>query len=72
MPLDLTDDERAALIELLLLRSIENDRFPFSPRIKRQRAILAKFGIEYSPAEPLPPPNPSVEPSWRMARKQRR
>jgi|HubBroStandDraft_4_1064222.scaffolds.fasta_scaffold08045_4 hypothetical protein len=72
MPLDLTDDERAALIELLLLRSIENDRFPLSPRIKRLRAILAKFGIEYSPAEPLPPPKPSVEPSWRMARKQRR
>ena len=71
MPLDLTDDERAALIELLL-RTIENDRFPISPRIKRLRAILAKFGIEYSPAEPLPPPRPSAEPSWRMARKRRR
>jgi hypothetical protein len=72
MPLDLTDDERAALIELLLLRSIENDRFPLSPRIKRLRAILAKFGIEYSPAESLPPSKPSVEPSWRMTRKRMR
>jgi hypothetical protein len=71
MPLDLTDDERAALIELLL-RTIENDRFPLSPRIRRLRAILAKFGIEYSPAESLPPSKPSVEPSWRMARKRRR
>jgi hypothetical protein len=71
MPLDLTDDERAALIELLL-RTIENDRFPLSPRIRRLRAILAKFGIEYSPAEALPPSKPSVEPSQPTARKRRR
>ena len=41
MPADLTDDERAALIELLL-RTIENDRFPISPRIKRLTKTLAK------------------------------
>ena len=33
MPLDLTDDEKAALIELLR-GTIDRDRFPLSPRIR--------------------------------------
>jgi hypothetical protein len=43
--LDLTDEEAAALTQELH-DIVENDRYPFSPRIRTLRAILAK----------LPPP----------------
>ena len=49
--LDLTDDETAALLNLLT-ETIENDRYPASPRIRRVRGILAKLG----PMGPAPPP----------------
>jgi hypothetical protein len=53
MRLDLTDDEAAALIRELH-DIIESDKYPFSPRIRVLRAILAKLKPE--PArEPLPP-----------------
>jgi hypothetical protein len=42
MPRDLTDDDKAILIELLR-ETIERDRFPLSPKVKRLKAILAKF-----------------------------
>jgi hypothetical protein len=35
---------------------VENDRYPFSPRIRTLRAILAKLRPE-PVREPLPPPN---------------
>jgi hypothetical protein len=38
---DLTDDDKAILVELLR-ETIERDRFPLSPRIKRLKAVLAK------------------------------
>ena len=51
--LDLTDDEAAALTQELH-EIVENDRYPFSPRIQTLRAILAKLRPE--PArKPLPP-----------------
>jgi hypothetical protein len=34
---DLTEDDKAALIELLR-ETIERDRFPLSPKVKRRRA----------------------------------
>jgi hypothetical protein len=41
---------------------IENDRYPFSPRIRTLRAILAKLRPE--PArKPLPPPKVYAPPS---------
>jgi hypothetical protein len=40
--LDLTDEEAAALTEELH-DIVENDRYPFSPRIRTLRAILAKL-----------------------------
>jgi hypothetical protein len=53
MHLDLSDDEAAALIRELH-DIIESDHYPFSPRIRTLRAILAKLRPE--PArEPLPP-----------------
>ena len=53
MPLDLDDDETAALAEELHI-IIENDRYPLSPRILTLKAILGKIRPE--PArKPLPP-----------------
>jgi hypothetical protein len=45
----------AALIQELH-EVVENDRYPFSPRIRTLRAILAKLRPE-PVREPLPPPN---------------
>jgi hypothetical protein len=53
MHLDLTDDEAAALTAELH-DIVENDRYPFSPRIQTLRAILAKLRPE-PVRKPLPP-----------------
>jgi hypothetical protein len=53
MTLDLTDDETAALARLLR-RTIDEDRYPLSPRLAPLRAMLAK--IEPPQARPEPPP----------------
>jgi hypothetical protein len=50
-PLDLTDEESAALLRELD-NIIENDRYPSSLRIRLLRGILRKFG----PMAPAPPP----------------
>jgi hypothetical protein len=53
MHLDLTDEEAAALIKELR-GTIQNDRYPLSPRILALKGILDKLSPE--PArEPLPP-----------------
>jgi hypothetical protein len=52
--LDLTDDEAAALTQELH-NIVENDRYPFSPRIRTLRAILGKLRPE-PVRKPLPPP----------------
>jgi hypothetical protein len=51
--LDLTDEETDALARLLS-RTIDDDRYPLSPRIQRLKAILTKIRTE-PPREPLPP-----------------
>jgi hypothetical protein len=51
--LDLTDDEAAALTQELH-GIVENDRYPFSSRIRTLRAILAKLRPEPM-RKPLPP-----------------
>jgi hypothetical protein len=53
MNLELSDEEAAALIRELH-DIIESDKYPFSPRIRALRAILAKLRPE-SVREPLPP-----------------
>jgi hypothetical protein len=54
MTSNLSEDEKVALIELLT-RTIAEDRYPLSHRIRTLRAILVKLRPE--PArEPLPPP----------------
>ena len=47
----LTDDEKTALVALLK-RTIDEDRYPFSPRIYTLRGILAKL----EPPRPAPAP----------------
>jgi hypothetical protein len=69
MHLDLSDDEAAALTQELH-DVIENDRYPFSPRIRTLRGILAKLRPEPS-REPLPPPKAYAPPRTTAARRRR-
>jgi hypothetical protein len=41
-PLDLTDDERAALVRLIR-RALDETRYPLSPQLDPLKAILAKL-----------------------------
>jgi hypothetical protein len=45
MHLDLTDEEAGGLTQVLD-DIVENDRYPFSPRIRALRGILAKLRLE--------------------------
>ena len=69
MTLDLTDDETTALAQELH-DIVENDRYPFSPRIRTLRAILAKLRPE-PVREPLPPPKVYAPPRAAAARRRR-
>ena len=71
MPPDLDADEQAALIDLLR-DTIYNDRFPYSPRIKRLMAILAKLEPASMKVEPLPPTKPPGERGAALTKKRRR
>ena len=69
MQLDLTDEETAALTRLLT-NTIDDDRYPLSPRIQVLNGILGK--IRPAPArEPLPPPK-HYEPPRATAGRRRR
>jgi hypothetical protein len=61
MMLDLTEEENDALAKQLS-RTIDDDRYPLSPRIQTLKTILAKLRPE--PArEPLPPRKVYAPPS---------
>jgi hypothetical protein len=69
MHLDLPDQETDALTQELH-NIVENDRYPFSPRIRALRAILAKLRPE--PAhESLPLPKVYAPPRATVARRRR-
>jgi hypothetical protein len=68
---ELSDDDKAILAELLR-EVIERDRFPFSPRVRSYKAILAKLDPPAPRPEPLPPPKPPGQPSSMLAKKRRR
>jgi hypothetical protein len=72
MNLDLTDEEAAALTNEIheIHEIIESDRYPFSPRIRTLRAILAKLRPE-PVREPLPPPKVYAPPRATAARRRR-
>jgi hypothetical protein len=42
---DLTDDERQALIDLLTAQ-IQESRYPLAPRVARLRRVLGKLGSD--------------------------
>jgi hypothetical protein len=67
--LDLSDDEAAALVALLT-RSIDDDRYPLSPRIRTLRAILGKLRPEPI-REPFQPPKVYAPPRATAARRRR-
>ena len=46
---DLTDEETAALVAELD-HLIENDRYPFSPRVRRLKELLAQLDTTPAPA----------------------
>ena len=68
---DLTDDDKAILADLLR-ETIERDRFPLSPRVRRLETILAKLDPPAPRSEPIPPPKPPGERSMALAKKRRR
>jgi hypothetical protein len=69
MNLDLTNEEAAALTNELY-DIVENDRYPFSPRIRALRGVLDKLRPE--PArEPLPPPKVYEPPRFNRGRRRR-
>jgi hypothetical protein len=67
----LTDDDRADLARFLR-EAIEADRYPFSPRVKRLKALLAKIDPPPPAPAPLPPPKPPGERSVVLGKKRRR
>jgi hypothetical protein len=69
MTLDLSDPETDALATLLR-RTIDDDRFPLSPRIQTLKAILGKIRPEPT-REPLPPPKVYASPRASAARRRR-
>jgi hypothetical protein len=66
---ELTDEETAGLVRLLT-DTIENDRYPLSPRIQMLKAILAKLAPE-PVREPLPPLKHYEPPRAKTARRRR-
>jgi hypothetical protein len=68
MNLELTDEQTEALIRELS-RIVENDRYPFSPRIRTLKEILAKLRPE--PAREALPPLRHYEPPRASAKKRR-
>jgi hypothetical protein len=67
MYLDLSDEEAAALTQELH-EIVENDRYPFSPRIRTLKGILAKLRPE-PVREPLPAPKVYAPPRASAARR---
>ena len=65
------DDERAELIAMLR-EAIEREPYRIGSRIKRLRAILAKFEPPTPRPVPYPPPKPAGEPSLLLSRKKGR
>jgi hypothetical protein len=61
MPRSTLTDDDLAIITKLVRETVDYDPFPFSPRIKSLKAILAKLNPPAPRPEPLPAPKPSGE-----------
>jgi hypothetical protein len=62
MTLDLTDDEKLALVAHLR-HALEYDPFPFAPRLDPLKAILEKLEPPAPKPDPLPPLRPGLVPT---------
>jgi hypothetical protein len=70
MTLDLTDDEKVALVRLLR-HAIDDDPFPHAPRLDPLKTILAKLEPAAPQPERLPPLRPGMGPRVGRGRRQR-
>jgi hypothetical protein len=70
MVLDLSDDEAAALAQLLR-RTINDDPYPLSPRLAPLKAILAKLNPPEPPSGSTPPLQARGAPSSEGRRRRR-
>ena len=70
MVLDLSDDEAAALAQLLR-RTINDDPYPHSPRLSPLKAILAKLDPPQPPSGSAPPLQARDAPSTAGRRRRR-
>jgi hypothetical protein len=59
---DLDEEERQEMARLLR-QAIDGDRYPWSPRVRRWKAMLAKLDPPATSPAPYPAPKPSGEPS---------
>ena len=72
MSQNLTDQDRADLARFLR-DAIGADRYPFSPRVRRLKELLAKIDPTPAPAMTrYPAPRRSERPSFALAKKRRR
>ena len=67
--IDLTDDELAA-VTAAIRRLIDEDRFPYAPRLDPLRSALAKLGA--APKLTPDPPPPKTPPPTRGGKPARR
>ncbi len=67
-PLELTADERRALIALLH-ETLDFTRYPLAPRLDPLKAILAKLEPPKPQYEPPPPLKPGMGPSRGQGRR---
>lgn len=66
---DFTDEELAA-VSAALQKLIDDDRFPYSPRLKPLKAALAKLDSPKPPKPKAPPPPPIAGASEAAIRRQ--
>jgi hypothetical protein len=66
--LDLTDDEKAALVAHLR-HAVEYDPFPYAPRLDPLKAISATLEPPTPRREPLPPLRPGMAPTHGQRRR---
>ena len=72
MTQNLTDQDRADLVRFLR-DAIDADRYPFSPRVRRLKELLAKIDPTPAPVvTPYPAPKRSERPSFALKKKQLR
>ena len=62
MNLELTDEERAALVKHLR-QTLDYARFPLAPRLDPLKSILAKLDPPKPQYQPAPPLKPGMGPS---------